>query len=306
MTLYERLRRLSVGTPQTFAHITVFPLFGLMDESLPYLPLSTALKQGLLKIAEKSDAGVVPEVEVNNGADVPVLLLDGEELAGAKQNRVVSSTVLLAPGSHTSISVNCSERGRWNYSTRNFSDSGLVLPRGIRARRSSSVTSSLREGRGFRADQAEVWAGIEDLSKGAGVVSETDALRDVYAAKVNDLVEVVRELPCLQDQCGLVVAVDGAVVGLEVVSRPEAYAAVHEKLIGSYTIEVLAAAVERPKSEQRSVEQFLNDVAACTEEEFPAVGLGTAVRYEGLDIRGSALIQEGTCVHAAFFAFAAE
>jgi hypothetical protein len=48
------------------------------------------------RVTEVSEAGSVPFLQVANGADRPLLLLDGEELLGAKQNRILNTTVLVA------------------------------------------------------------------------------------------------------------------------------------------------------------------------------------------------------------------
>ncbi|MGH8953160.1 MAG: ARPP-1 family domain-containing protein, partial [Acidimicrobiia bacterium] len=46
-------------------------------------------------ITEATEAGTVPFLQVTNNADHPLLLLDGEELLGAKQNRILNTTVLV-------------------------------------------------------------------------------------------------------------------------------------------------------------------------------------------------------------------
>ena len=51
----------------------------------------------------------MPTLRVINGADRPVLLLDGEELVGAKQNRVLNTSVLVAKGARLDIPVSCVE-----------------------------------------------------------------------------------------------------------------------------------------------------------------------------------------------------
>ena len=61
----------------------------------PYLCLAQALDQGLIDIEEISESGSVASLEARNRSEQPVFLLDGEELVGAKQNRVTNASILL-------------------------------------------------------------------------------------------------------------------------------------------------------------------------------------------------------------------
>ena len=58
-----------------------------------YLTLDEALPRGL-RITETSASGSVPELALHNPLDDNVLLYDGEELVGAKQNRILNVAVL--------------------------------------------------------------------------------------------------------------------------------------------------------------------------------------------------------------------
>ncbi len=80
----------------------------------PYLTAAEALDAGTLSIGEMG-GGSVPQLVLKNAGTLPVLLLDGEHLEGAMQNRVLNATVLAAPDHETVIPVSCVERGRWGY-----------------------------------------------------------------------------------------------------------------------------------------------------------------------------------------------
>jgi len=72
----------------------VIPLLTSINGSPKYLTLKEALEKKLLNVKEVDEGGSVPHLKVINKAKVSVLLLDGEELVGAKQNRVVNTTIL--------------------------------------------------------------------------------------------------------------------------------------------------------------------------------------------------------------------
>jgi hypothetical protein len=100
-TLSNTLESLALGTPITSANLTMVPL---LDE---------ALDAGLAEVTAVSEGGAVPELVFRNAADRDILLVDGEELVGAKQNRVLNLTVLVAAEQQVNIPVSCVEAGRW-------------------------------------------------------------------------------------------------------------------------------------------------------------------------------------------------
>jgi len=91
----------------------------------PGLPdMKEALEKAVLIVTEVSEGGSVPNLKVANKGDAPILLLDGEEVAGAKQNRVLNTTILVGGKSEVVIPVSCTEQGRWTYSSREFFEIG--------------------------------------------------------------------------------------------------------------------------------------------------------------------------------------
>lgn len=122
---------------QCFQNMQVIQLFSDVEECLYYLTLKEALEKKLLLIQEVSTGGSVPELKVINHSDDPVLLLDGEELSGAKQNRVLNTTILVKGNSEVIIPVSCTEQGRWSYQTDRFYDSDIISPSFLRAKKAS-------------------------------------------------------------------------------------------------------------------------------------------------------------------------
>ncbi len=133
------LGQAKVGRKQSYKNLAVFPLLSPYAVPADYLTLDEALTGGLIEVAEVSESGSVPKLKVINKAAKMVLILDGEELVGAKQNRIVNTTILVAAQSTTVIPVSCVEQGRWSYhSPRFFSEKRMMSP-GLRAMKSLTL-----------------------------------------------------------------------------------------------------------------------------------------------------------------------
>jgi hypothetical protein len=95
---------IQLGEPRKHRGIVVTPLFPLRDPVAAYVTLDEALGRGL-RVTEVSESGSVPELTVENPLDARVLLYDGEELVGAKQDRILNVTVLVEAGAKLPIPV---------------------------------------------------------------------------------------------------------------------------------------------------------------------------------------------------------
>jgi len=299
---------IQLGTPQAHRNIVVFPIVSPSDNVGRWLTLGEALEQQLLTVTEVSQGGSVPELAVSNRAESPVLLLDGEELVGAKQNRVLNTTILLKERSETVVPVSCTEHGRWSYVSAAFADSKVLMAHKVRARKSSSVSESLAASAGFESDQGEVWNEIAALHKSAGTSSPTGAMRDAFKAMESDLEQCMAAFGAVPGQTGLLVVIDGCVAGFDLIPHPEIYAREHSKLVKSYLIEAVAQSNPTPANPQTAgvrAAEFLRAAAECPVREFPSIGHGTDCRYRSGEqpssICGAALVHEDRIVHAAFF-----
>ena len=101
-----------VGEAKSFRNLTIFPLFGSGIKGGGYLTLDEALALKCSVVTEVSEGGSVPELKFVNSGDKPVFLLDGEELIGAKQNRILNLSILVPAGKTLIIPVSCVEAVR--------------------------------------------------------------------------------------------------------------------------------------------------------------------------------------------------
>jgi hypothetical protein len=244
------LLEMELGGFQSFENIAVFPLRFSGNGGPEYITLKEALERGVFVVTEVSAGGSVPELMVENKGEVAVLILDGEELAGAKQNRVLNTTILVGPKSAAKIPVTCTEQGRWSYVSNHFQESGHHMAASLRMLNIENVNLSLRSGRQFHGDQGAVWDGIDRMAQIADVHSGTGAMRDVFEAKWAVLEDYLKSFKLESGQKGAIVFIGGEVAGLDFVSREQAYGVLHAKLVKSYAMEAMLAG-ERAKAGER-------------------------------------------------------
>jgi len=299
----DRLQNVQLGKVQHFRNVSIYPLFLEARAVVDHLVLKEAIEQDLVVIREVDEGGHVPELVVVNNADKPLLILDGEELFGAKQNRVLNTTVLLRKKTATIIPVSCTEQGRWHYEAKTFKDSGYIMSPRIRGVKNRSVQESLYRSGNYQSDQGAVWSGIHEQAVDASVQSPTGAMRDIHEARKADVGDYEQHFPCLDGQQGILVAIGGSVVGMDMVSNGGSYAMLHSKLVKSYLMDAILRETEPSKPvDEATARQFLDDIAECRVDRYKSVGHGWDLRYEGRRLFGSALEYRKGLVHLAAFA----
>ena len=146
-----------VGEPVRYEALSVFPLFAGVQSPVDYLLSDEGIGSGALVVEEVSEGGSVPNLLVENKGNIRILFIEGEQLIGAKQNRILNTSVLIAAKSKTKIPVSCVEAGRWRYRSRHFSSSGSHSSSKMRHLLKASVTRSLKDAGNYGSDQGMVW-----------------------------------------------------------------------------------------------------------------------------------------------------
>ena len=296
------INRIKSGDMQVHDNLAVIPLFLDGNGGPSYITLKEALDMGTFIVTEISEGGNVPELKVINKGDIPVILLDGEELSGAKQNRVLNTTVLIAGMSETVIPVSCTEHGRWSYTSSEFRDSDLIMAYNIKRKKARSVMRNVRETGRYASDQGEVWDDIQAMSSNAKVHSSTGAMKDVFESREKDLDDYLNAITMMPEQRGMMVIINGVLMGFDVLSSNTAYAKLHQKLLKSCAIEALLDRKKKTITPNPAiVEGFLQEIITCNETKHKSVGLGIDYRFEGKEKVGTALVHEDNVIHLAFF-----
>jgi hypothetical protein len=300
--ILEALGGVEIGEPVTFKNLTLFPLVGPSVNNPGYLTLDEALEQGVVEITEVSKAGSVPDLRVVNLGSLGVLLLDGEELVGARQNRVLNLTVLVPPVKTIVIPVSCVEAGRWSFRSEKFAAAPRTHYAAGRARRAEQVTASLRASGERHSDQGAVWADIAAKSARLGVDSETGAMADVFELHAESVDDYVVNLPAPSGaHTGAAFAIGPRLVGFDLFDAPRTLERLLPKIVRSYALDAIENGAKPTPPERAHVSSLLDAVRQARGDSFPAVGEGEDVRLTGERVSGAALVARGRVVHLSAF-----
>jgi hypothetical protein len=282
----------------------VFPLFSEVEVQPDYLTLAEALAQGYVRIEEVSLHGSVPELRVVNRSSRSVLLLDGDEVVGARQNRVLNTTVLVGPERELVIPVSCVEQGRWAYrANRGFTSENRMMFSRARAEKMAQVSRSMKTSGTRASDQSAVWEMIARKEAALGSDSETRAMSDSYRRVQNELAKYRARLHPLPRQVGAVFALDGEPVGLEVFDAPRTLHATFSRLVDSYAMDALEdAGTNPPTPKLDAVEGFIAKALGAHADVARAIGEGEDIRLETIGLAGQALVSNERLVHLSVLA----
>jgi hypothetical protein len=286
---------LQLGDPVEHRGVAITPLFPTRDPACAYVTLDDALPGGLA-VTEIDSAGSVPELAVHNPLDKRVLLYDGEELVGAKQNRILNVTVLVGAKSDVRIPVSCVEQGRWSARSVAMDAAGHVSHAHLRRRKAETLAATPLA-RGIA--QGEVWDEVRAKADRMHAPSATGASADTFAAHRSALAELETHFPPEPGQCGAVLAL-GDTLCLDWVSRPDAFARLWPRLRRGYLLDALEA-LDRPPASGDAIGGFVAAVAAARPAQQPSVGLGDDVRLRGERVVGSGLELDGELLQLSAF-----
>ena len=296
------VNKLELGKPISFKRLTMFPFTGLAGRSIDYLTLDEAHKDGSASVSEVSETGSVPDLRFLNNGDKPVFLLDGEELLGAKQNRILNLSILVPGNSEINIPVSCVEQGRWSYNSDYFRSSDRSYFSKGRAKKARMVSNSLSGGMSARSDQGEVWRDVAEKTASFSVNSASDAMSDVFEAERGRIDEFVENIHHIPEQAGALFAIDGEVAGFDAFDKPSTLRKLLPKLVRSYALDALEGHHQRPPIiGVDTINEFLKILSSGDINCSPSAGMGEDYRFKGDALAGGALINDGDVIHLCAF-----
>jgi hypothetical protein len=172
----------------------------------------------------------------------------------------------------------------------------------MKARKLHDVTESVRRGGSYRADQGRVWEGVDHMMASLECASPTSAKSDIKEQKRKDLDDYLDHFKAVENQVGVLVMIDGKVMGSDSFGSQETLEKLFRKLVTSYTVDALETADRRQRAHSpRAARRFYEDVQKAGVQTQPSVDLGTDMRLENERVIGAALGHEGQILHLSVF-----
>jgi hypothetical protein len=245
-----------------------------------------------------------------NHSKRPLLLLAGEIVTGGKQDRIVAKDrIVPADADPIDLGVFCIEPGRWTESSATFGAAGKSAAKGF------MVQPEVRERAMVDRDQQQVWDSVHGaISKmeveaappmsldgraptdsyrhSLGTTSYAKAMQDSDVSKKVDEAAAplmnAREqvLAQLRDEhaIGVVVAVRGEIIWVDLFANTDLLSRYWTKLVRSYAAESLTEGEDHPAATLADAQRFLDAPSGGTENSEGEVGI---YRYRELKSSGT-------------------
>ncbi|MDT3697123.1 MAG: DUF6569 family protein [Ignavibacterium sp.] len=286
---------------QKYKRLSVVQFLTAQQNSFEYISGPSAIRDDLIQIKEVSVSGNVNSLLVFNQSDKYAFFMDGDILIGAKQNRVLNTSVLLAPNSKTTLPVSCVEQGRWSHISAKFMDSEYITPQKIRANKSRNVSVNLRSRSKFDASQSEVWKNVEDYQVMYNVNSPTMNLSDVYEKEKKSFDEFIKNFNLNKNANGLALLVDQKLFNIEVFNRTDIYSEYFPKILKSTAMEVIhLAKKENNLTETEAIyktQEMFEKIDTIEKTKHKGVAAGDEQRFDSLEMTGFELSFRDHLIH---------
>ncbi len=256
-----------------------------------------------------TETGQVPEIEVHNPNEGPVLVTAHRLLVGGLQTRAVERSVLMAARSHARVPVKCFEAGRWEArdepTARSLAESERVAVR-TRWSTTQNMAEQLRRSGRFAADQSAVWQHIDEELTRSRIQSKTRSYEAYLEEEKRPRIEAARRAlirpPAAAN--GVALFFRGGGHWVEAFPSNDALGREVNDLV-SDLFEVTSGRRSRTQPEEVPIKQTLSSIKAAELHRLePIAGaVGEAYALVGRDphgaVAGSILFAEGALVHLA-------
>jgi hypothetical protein len=218
---YEMRRPIQDG------RLTLIPIVAKIDAPpQKFITLHDGMRRGVVAVREVGYEWEVDIVRISNRSSEPLVVIAGELIEDAMQDRVTAENTVILAGKTESVQVRCVEEDR--------DHGGIVFHAG-----NALAELALRR-TVVHQDQDSVWQKVKQINRRDGISTPTNTYRHAAHAQ-SKLAErsaaLLAQLEAREERSkivGLAVAIDGQVIAIDRFATPELYRALEPELLASY------------------------------------------------------------------------
>lgn len=293
---------------QKYKNMEVIPVKINKNGHRDYLTLKRGISAGFVEVSE-CEVSTVGTVFARNNSSLPLVLIDGDEILGAKQNRIMNRSLIIPPRTSMHVSVSCTEQGRWHYGRTGDIGYDIVdYNRSEELFQNSDVAAdfSTRRAKSRRLFengecQSAVWNSINDLERRTSFKSGTSALHDNFINHRPRLDEYLRNFRLEYGQSGAIFIINGQIKGFELFANPSIYQDYHEKIFKSYIMEAITDYRSGYNYLEGDVREFLREISRSEFRISENKGIGRHLQFANGYGYGAVLLDGNDLVHINYF-----
>jgi hypothetical protein len=242
--------------PIVDGRLTLIPIIATQPTTTSkFITLHDGMAKGVVSVREMGgvDEWQVDTVRVTNRSRETLVILEGELIEDAMQDRVTAEATTVLAGATSELQVRCVEEDRDHGGTR-FNPGHAIAELGLRR---TVIHSS----------QEAVWSKVKQINSRDKIRTGTNTYRLAAHAQAKDHSErrsnLVKQLESLEERpniVGLAVAIDGQVVAIDRLATPELYRSLEGKLIASYLPATSGAPAEGKRVAPADVRKLATEI----------------------------------------------
>lgn len=221
-----------LGEPVFLRNLKIFPVQTDTPQSHngSYAVIDEVLRERKGEFREL-DTPDINAIGFENQYNKPVVMIDGEEITGAFQNRIIAASSVVESHSSRELDVVCAEEGRWN-EIGGFRSGQCSYPQ---------LRSVLLKSRSLKKDtQEHVWREIERKLTVTRTHSTTSSMHDIYASLDDELARYLEGFTGLENRSvGFIGCAGDRILGCDIFYHPALYRSFEKKLLRSYALDAL-------------------------------------------------------------------
>lgn len=275
--------------PVFLRNLKIYPV--RMDSPNGFLltTVEEMIAKGNAEFRELDDPDINEIIFMNRGNE-HVFMLDGEEVTGALQNRIIATSTIAEANSTSRIPVVCAEEGRWDqiggFRTGNYS-----YPK---------IRALLTKSRQKRTDtQKIIWREIQRKMTVTKTRSATSSMHDIFDNLSEEIDRYIEDFQSLNHgTVGIVGVAGNNILGCDIFQNPNIYQKLEEKLIRSYALDALE--YREKGGNQQDVERFFKNTLIALSKKNPRRKI-QHFTIKGDGLLGQSLVYDGNIIHVSAF-----